>query len=131
VTLPVRAGPCRRATTPVSQVFEEVVETSPTWASPSPRAGHRDDDYNFTKLNIRPSIPRARSTTPSTCRAPWPGAGDGQTNSVIRCCARTRARADPHHAEQKPPIRIIVPGRVYRLDSDATHTPMFHQIEGW
>ena len=31
---------------------------------------------------------------------------------------------------QKPPIRIIVPGRVYRIDSDATHTPMFHQIEG-
>ena len=29
-----------------------------------------------------------------------------------------------------PPIRIIAPGRVYRLDSDATHTPMFHQIEG-
>jgi phenylalanyl-tRNA synthetase alpha chain len=31
---------------------------------------------------------------------------------------------------QKPPIRVIVPGRVYRMDSDATHTPMFHQIEG-
>ena len=31
---------------------------------------------------------------------------------------------------QKPPIRIIAPGRVYRIDSDATHTPMFHQIEG-
>jgi phenylalanyl-tRNA synthetase alpha chain len=31
---------------------------------------------------------------------------------------------------QKPPIRIIVPGRVYRIDSDATHTPMFHQVEG-
>jgi phenylalanyl-tRNA synthetase alpha chain len=31
---------------------------------------------------------------------------------------------------QKPPIRIIAPGRVYRMDSDATHTPMFHQIEG-
>ena len=30
----------------------------------------------------------------------------------------------------KPPIRIIAPGRVYRSDSDATHTPMFHQIEG-
>ena len=30
---------------------------------------------------------------------------------------------------QKPPIRIIAPGRVYRMDSDATHTPMFHQIE--
>ncbi|MFZ0571274.1 MAG: phenylalanine--tRNA ligase subunit alpha, partial [Rhodomicrobium sp.] len=32
--------------------------------------------------------------------------------------------------EQKPPIRIIAPGRVYRMDSDQTHTPMFHQIEG-
>ena len=31
---------------------------------------------------------------------------------------------------QKPPIRIIAPGRVYRCDSDQTHTPMFHQIEG-
>jgi phenylalanyl-tRNA synthetase alpha chain len=31
---------------------------------------------------------------------------------------------------QKPPIRVIAPGRVYRSDSDATHTPMFHQIEG-
>ena len=32
--------------------------------------------------------------------------------------------------DQKPPIFIVVPGRVYRRDSDATHTPMFHQIEG-
>ena len=31
---------------------------------------------------------------------------------------------------QKPPIRIIAPGRVYRMDSDQTHTPMFHQVEG-
>jgi len=32
--------------------------------------------------------------------------------------------------EQKPPIRVIVPGRVYRMDSDMTHTPMFNQVEG-
>jgi phenylalanyl-tRNA synthetase alpha chain len=31
---------------------------------------------------------------------------------------------------QKPPVRVIVPGRVYRIDSDMTHTPMFHQVEG-
>ena len=31
---------------------------------------------------------------------------------------------------QTPPIRIIAPGRTYRSDSDATHTPMFHQVEG-
>lgn len=32
--------------------------------------------------------------------------------------------------EQKPPLRVITPGRVYRSDSDRTHTPMFHQVEG-
>ena len=31
---------------------------------------------------------------------------------------------------QKPPIRVIIPGRTYRSDSDQTHTPMFHQVEG-
>src|SRR5262249_56838809 len=31
---------------------------------------------------------------------------------------------------QKPPIRVIIPGRTYRMDSDQTHTPMFHQVEG-
>ena len=32
--------------------------------------------------------------------------------------------------DREPPFRIICPGRVYRVDSDLTHTPMFHQIEG-
>jgi len=32
--------------------------------------------------------------------------------------------------KHKPPLKIIAPGRVYRVDSDATHSPMFHQIEG-
>jgi phenylalanyl-tRNA synthetase alpha chain len=34
------------------------------------------------------------------------------------------------HLETMPDIRIIAPGRVYRVDSDATHSPMFHQVEG-
>ena len=39
--------------------------------------------------------------------------------------------ADPHHEESvAPPIRVIIPGRTYRHDSDQTHTPMFHQVEG-
>ena len=43
----------------------------------------------------------------------------------------TSPGADPHDAwQQGAPLRIIAPGRVYRSDSDATHTPMFHQIEG-
>ncbi len=32
--------------------------------------------------------------------------------------------------QQPPPLYIVIPGRVYRLDSDATHTPQFHQVEG-
>ncbi len=32
--------------------------------------------------------------------------------------------------KQKPPIRVIIPGRTYRSDCDQTHTPMFHQVEG-
>jgi phenylalanyl-tRNA synthetase alpha chain len=35
-----------------------------------------------------------------------------------------------HMETQRPPLRIIAPGRVYRVDSDATHSPMFHQVEG-
>jgi phenylalanyl-tRNA synthetase alpha subunit len=46
------------------------------------------------------------------------------------CCVPDLRRADPHHENQQPPIRIIAPGRVYRNDYDQTHTPMFHQMEG-
>ena len=47
------------------------------------------------------------------------------------CCARIlrRCRCAPC-SRQKPPIRVIIPGRTYRCDSDQTHTPMFHQVEG-
>ena len=47
------------------------------------------------------------------------------------CCARTRRRCrSARWRQHAPPIKIIAPGRVYRVDSDATHSPMFHQVEG-
>jgi hypothetical protein len=53
---------------------------------------------------------------------------DGQPHLVLR--THTSPVQIRTMMAQKPPIRIIAPGRVYRSDSDATHTPMFHQIEG-
>ena len=53
------------------------------------------------------------------------------TRASERFCAPTRARCRcARCSTQKPPIRVICPGRTYRRDADQTHTPMFHQIEG-
>ncbi|MEW5837672.1 MAG: phenylalanine--tRNA ligase subunit alpha [Pseudomonadota bacterium] len=77
-----------------------------------------DDFHNFTALNIPESHPaRAMHDTFYF---------DGGT--LLRThTSPVQIRAMEH---QQPPLRIIAPGRVYRCDSDATHSPMFHQIEG-
>ena len=94
-----------------------------------------DDWHNFTALNIPESHPaRAMHDT-------FYFAAQAQPSSVGRARAGWRARkmvlrthTSPVQIRtmvtQKPPIRIIAPGRTYRSDSDATHTPMFHQVEG-
>ena len=78
-------------------------------------------DYNFTKLNIEDSHPSRE----------WTDTFYFTEDSKI--CLRTQTSPMQIHAmETKPlPIRMIAPGRVYRKDEvDATHSPMFHQIEG-
>ena len=78
-------------------------------------------DYNFTKLNIDEAHP-SREWTDTFYFTP-----------DSRICLRTQTSPMQVHAmETRPlPIRIIAPGRVYRKDEvDATHSPMFHQIEG-
>ncbi len=76
------------------------------------------DYYNFTALNHPPDHP-ARML---------------QDTFYVSDEVLLRTHTSPMQVrameEQEPPIYIIVPGRVYRRDSDATHTPMFHQIEG-
>lgn len=77
------------------------------------------DYYNFTALNTPPSHP-ARDTQDTFYITPT-------------TLLRTQTSACQVHVmeNQKPPIRVIAPGRVYRSDAvDATHSPMFHQIEG-
>ena len=80
-----------------------------------------DDWHNFTALNIPETHPaRAMHDT-------FYVAGDGDPMVLRTHTSPVQIRT---MQSTPPPIRIIAPGRVYRSDSDATHTPMFHQIEG-
>jgi phenylalanyl-tRNA synthetase alpha chain len=77
-----------------------------------------DDFHNFEALNIPPTHPaRAMHDTFYF--------GDGRLLRTHTSPVQIR-----HMRTHKPPLRVIAPGRVYRCDSDVTHTPMFHQIEG-
>jgi phenylalanyl-tRNA synthetase alpha chain len=81
------------------------------------------DEYNFSKLNIPPEHP-ARQMHDTFYLKPQ---SDG-THTLLR--THTSPVQVRTMLAQKPPIRIIAPGRTYRRDYDATHSPMFHQIEG-
>lgn len=90
------------------------------------------DYYNFTALNIPENHPaRAMHDTfyiDASMSAPSGAEPGGRTSFVLRThTSPVQARYMEQH---KPPIKIIAPGRVYRCDSDLTHTPMFHQVEG-
>jgi phenylalanyl-tRNA synthetase alpha chain len=86
--------------------------------------------YNFDALNHSPTHPaRARTDTfyvrRGDARSGAPGAGE---ELVLRThTSPMQVRAMEAHP---PPLYVVIPGRVYRPDSDATHTPQFHQIEG-
>ncbi len=125
VTLPVRAGPLSEGRIhPVSQVFDEVCEIFGDMGfSVAEGPDIESDDLNFTKLNIPPEHP-ARQEHDTFY---FPPAADGSRLVLRTHTSPVQIRT---MLKQKPPIRIIAPGRVYRCDSDQTHTPMFHQIEG-
>lgn len=77
-----------------------------------------DDFHNFEALNIPPEHPaRAMHDTFYV-----------EENTLLR--THTSPVQVRYMLDEKPPINIIAPGRVYRCDSDITHTPMFHQVEG-
>jgi phenylalanyl-tRNA synthetase alpha chain len=82
-----------------------------------------DDFHNFTALNFPPKHP-ARDMHDTFFLQP----GADGTRKVLR--THTSPVQVRTMMSQSPPIRIVAPGRTYRMDSDQTHTPMFHQIEG-
>ncbi|MEM9744339.1 MAG: phenylalanine--tRNA ligase subunit alpha [Pseudomonadota bacterium] len=118
VTLPGRAAPVG-ALHPVTQVLERI-ESIFAGAGYSVFGGDEieDDYHNFEALNI-PSHHPARAMHDTFYL------GDGQLLRTHTSPAQVHVMA-----AQQPPIRVICPGRVYRRDSDLTHSPMFHQVEG-
>ncbi len=130
VTLPVRPGPMGEGRIhPVSQVFDEIAEI---FADMGFRIAEgpdiETDDLNFTRLNIPPEHPARQMHDTFYLKTPNTVGGTATAPFVLR--THTSPVQIRTMMNQKPPIRIIAPGRVYRMDSDATHTPMFHQIEG-
>jgi phenylalanyl-tRNA synthetase alpha chain len=124
VTLPVRPGPETEGRIhPVSQVMDELAEIFADMGFAIAEGPDIEtDDNNFTKLNIPPEHP-ARQDQDSF----YFHADDQGDRLVLR--THTSTVQIRTMMKQKPPIRIIAPGRVYRCESDQTHTPMFHQVE--
>ncbi|MBV8754174.1 MAG: phenylalanine--tRNA ligase subunit alpha [Hyphomicrobiales bacterium] len=125
VTLPVREPPSETGRIhPVSQVTDELTAIFADMGFAIAEGPDIEtDDYNFTMLNFPLSHP-ARDMHDTFYFNPKP---DG-TRMLLRTHT-SPVQIRTMHA-QKPPIRVIIPGRTYRSDSDQTHTPMFHQVEG-
>lgn len=130
VTLPVRLGGLSDGRIhPVSQVWDEVVEIFADMGfAVAEGPDIETDDLNFTKLNLPPEHPARQMH--DTFYLKTPGSAHGSDKPPMLLRTHTSPVQIRTMMGQKPPIRIIAPGRVYRMDSDATHTPMFHQIEG-
>jgi phenylalanyl-tRNA synthetase alpha chain len=122
VTLPVR--PQARGTVhPISQTIEEMISIfSQMGFSVAEGPEIEDDFHNFTALNFPEGHPARQMH--DTFYLPD---ASGKTRLL-----RTHTSTVQVHVmqNQKPPIRVIIPGRTFRSDYDMTHTPMFHQIEG-
>jgi phenylalanyl-tRNA synthetase alpha chain len=125
VTLPVRPpGVETGRIHPISQVMDEIVAIfADLGFSVAEGPDIETDDYNFTRLNFPPDHP-ARDMHDTFFLAPDAG---GERKLLRTHTSPVQVRT---MLAQKPPIRIICPGRTYRRDADQTHTPMFHQVEG-
>lgn len=118
VTLPgrgVRPGRLH----PITQVFREICTIFAGFGFPPVEGPEVElDYYNFEALNIPKNHP----------------ARDMQDTFYVEENIVLRTHTSPVQVrimeKQRPPLRIISPGRVYRCDSDISHTPMFHQVEG-
>jgi phenylalanyl-tRNA synthetase alpha chain len=125
VTLPVREPPAEAGRVhPISQVVDELTAIFADMGfAVAEGPDIETDDLNFTKLNFPEGHP-AREMHDTFYFNPKP---DGSRLLLRTHTSPVQIRT---MLAQKPPIRVIIPGRTYRSDSDQTHTPMFHQVEG-
>ncbi|HEU5482751.1 MAG TPA: phenylalanine--tRNA ligase subunit alpha [Sphingomicrobium sp.] len=126
LSLPAAEGP-RGTVHPVSQVMDELAEIFADLGFTVAEGPEIEDQWhNFAALNMGETHPaRAMMDTFYVRQADVDPAAEAHVLRTHTSPVQIRTMTS-----QPPPIRIIAPGRVYRSDSDATHTPMFHQVEG-
>jgi phenylalanyl-tRNA synthetase alpha chain len=109
---------------PISQVIDELTAIfADLGFAVAEGPDIESDDYNFTKLNFPPGHPAREMHDTFFFN---PGA-NGERKLLRTHTSPVQVRT---MLGQKPPIRVICPGRTYRCDWDQTHLPMFHQVEG-
>jgi phenylalanyl-tRNA synthetase alpha chain len=125
VTLPVRPAPAERGRIhPIAQVIDEITAIFADMGFAIAEGPDIETDhYNFTALNFPAGHP-AREMH-DTFFLPPDANGERKVLRTHTSPVQVRTMET-----QKPPIRIVIPGKTYRQDSDATHSPMFHQVEG-
>jgi len=125
VTLPVRASPAARGRIhPISQVIDEITAIFADMGFAIAEGPDIETDhYNFTALNFPEGHP-AREMHDTFFLKPD---AKGERKVLRTHTSPVQIRT---METTKPPLRIVIPGRTYRQDSDATHSPMFHQVEG-
>ena len=123
ITLPARPEPEGRIH-PISQTIDEMVAIFCEMGFALAEGPHIETDFNnFTALNIPADHPARQEH--DTFYLPEKEDGSRLVLRTHTSPVQIRTMID-----MAPPIRIIVPGRTFRADYDATHSPMFHQIEG-
>ncbi|MDD9883945.1 MAG: phenylalanine--tRNA ligase subunit alpha [Gammaproteobacteria bacterium] len=126
VTQPGR-GPAAGALHPLTRTLRRMQDIFESLGFEVATGPEIEDEYhNFEALNIPADHP-ARAMH-DTFYIGGGAAGNGRGDTVLR--THTSPVQIRHMRGNSPPHKIIAPGRVYRCDSDVTHTPMFHQMEG-
>ncbi len=113
---------------PISQTIDELVAIFGDMGFSVAEGPEIEDDFhNFTALNIPPSHPARQMHDTFYLRTPADSGGKAMPPVLRTHTSPVQIRT---LKAGTPPVRIIAPGRTYRSDSDHTHTPMFHQVEG-
>ena len=121
ITLPGRPI-LRGGVHPISKTMDEIISILGALGFNVEEGPHIEDDYfNFTALNIPESHPARQEHDTFYMQ------GSNKKKLLRTHTSPIQIRV---MKEKKPPIKIIAPGNTYRCDDDATHSPMFHQIEG-
>lgn len=125
VTLPVAAAPAEQGRIhPNSQVMDEIVAIFADMGFDVKEGPDIEtDEYNFTALNIPPEHPARQMHDTFYFH-------EQEDGSRLLLRTHTSPVQVRTMRNEKPPHRFIAPGRTFRCDSDQTHTPMFHQVEG-